>query len=1134
MLRARNVMIVLLLLLMSMVSVASAQTLSITQIDPSEFPDEIDTFVRLVDAGGQVISGKVKRDFTVTENGVPVPRYDVIPANESGESVNWALVIDNSGSMIGDRLNATKLAAHAFIDDMRPGDRASIVRFSDRAEVLQGLTQYKALLHRAVNNLTANGVTALYDGCYLGLQQLATATRPRAVIILSDGNDSGVSRRTLAEVIGIAGQDSLGIPCYTIGLVVPDPAPLQTIATSTQAEYINVANPTLLPDIYLRISQSIRSQYQVTFASPNRNFDGTTRTVRITYNHAPFPFDEVQYVVDQAPRIVRTPATITLSNSIQQAGTPFTISAEITDNVRVAGAFLYYRTTPAPGINTPYSDPRGMQAGAANIYSAVIPSEISLPFGSTAYAVDYYLEATDGRLTSQSPRLGPQSFPWQIPIFPNQYPILTHTPVEKSGVGLPVPIRCVARDTTNIIEGVSLFYRRGDNIFYVEIEMTHLGNNEWLGTIPGSEMTTTGIDYWIVANDNYGLRAFSPADRSFWHILPGGEPGPINLTADSGNNGNVPLRWTAPTAHRVLSYNVYRSTSATGNFIKIAGNVMTTNYTDETAINDVTYWYYVTALYEAPDGESLPSNIAEATPGIRGDVIVIIPNVRGIPGDSVVVQINVNNSRNVAGGSFTISYCPSFLTPTSVRRGGLLANAFFDSRIETVNNAVRFSFSQSGALSGAAGTLAEITFRVSADAVLGSTCTITAPRAEMYNIDGNALRVGVQTGIVSLGSKGDVNGDGRINSADAILTLRLAVDDPNYRPLDRAYQLWAAEVDGTDTGNDRLPDAFDATLILRVDVGYMVVIPKEPRLKVGQQQQFLVLGGQPPYEWSFSQAGVGVITSTGLMTATGPGIVQVRAKDAQNRTDATRNISVTVTRADDAVPRPEPVEGQQAEPAYYRLEAERVNGQTVITVYLSAAQRVTSGLFELRYDPAHTLNDLEAGELLAGSLFRANVAESGVIRAAFAGPTAANIATGAALKLYFKEDVTAAALDIRNLSLTDESGAIIPALPDEALDTQPDETDGLPTFLAANYPNPFGGQTTVRFGIASRQHVELAVYNLAGQKVKTLVSQPLDAGSHSLTWDGRDEAGQTVASGVYLYQLKTNREALTRRLVLMR
>ena len=89
--------------------------------------------------------------------------------------------------------------------------------------------------------------------------------------------------------------------------------------------------------------------------------------------------------------------------------------------------------------------------------------------------------------------------------------------------------------------------------------------------------------------------------------------------------------------------------------------------------------------------------------------------------------------------------------------------------------------------------------------------------------------------------------------------------------------------------------------------------------------------------------------------------------------------------------------------------------------------------------------------------------------------------------------------------------------------------------LYQNYPNPFNPETNFSFRIAEFGFVELAVYDLLGREIKTLVSKRLAPGEYHLHWDGRDRAGQPVASGVYLYQLKVgNRYVQTRKMMLLR
>jgi hypothetical protein len=75
------------------------------------------------------------------------------------------------------------------------------------------------------------------------------------------------------------------------------------------------------------------------------------------------------------------------------------------------------------------------------------------------------------------------------------------------------------------------------------------------------------------------------------------------------------------------------------------------------------------------------------------------------------------------------------------------------------------------------------------------------------------------------------------------------------------------------------------------------------------------------------------------------------------------------------------------------------------------------------------------------------------------------------------------------------------------------------TGLNGNYPNPFNPTTTIKFSLAEKGNVELTVYNLKGQKVKTLTKDFLDKGEHSVIWNGDDELGKTVSSGMYFYRL---------------
>lgn len=97
----------------------------------------------------------------------------------------------------------------------------------------------------------------------------------------------------------------------------------------------------------------------------------------------------------------------------------------------------------------------------------------------------------------------------------------------------------------------------------------------------------------------------------------------------------------------------------------------------------------------------------------------------------------------------------------------------------------------------------------------------------------------------------------------------------------------------------------------------------------------------------------------------------------------------------------------------------------------------------------------------------------------------------------------------------------------------PEENTPIPrTAILGNYPNPFNPSTTISFSLRESVPAKLEIYNLRGQKVKTLVDGPLAIGRHSAVWDGRDEGGSPVSSAVYFVRLKAGGENVLRKIML--
>jgi hypothetical protein len=98
------------------------------------------------------------------------------------------------------------------------------------------------------------------------------------------------------------------------------------------------------------------------------------------------------------------------------------------------------------------------------------------------------------------------------------------------------------------------------------------------------------------------------------------------------------------------------------------------------------------------------------------------------------------------------------------------------------------------------------------------------------------------------------------------------------------------------------------------------------------------------------------------------------------------------------------------------------------------------------------------------------------------------------------------------------------------------DTPSLPTTfgLVQNYPNPFNPQTTIRFDLPQPCHVVLRIYNVRGQEVLTAEDRDFEPGYHRYVWEGRNNAGQPVASGVYFYRLEAATFTDVKKMLLLR
>ena len=87
---------------------------------------------------------------------------------------------------------------------------------------------------------------------------------------------------------------------------------------------------------------------------------------------------------------------------------------------------------------------------------------------------------------------------------------------------------------------------------------------------------------------------------------------------------------------------------------------------------------------------------------------------------------------------------------------------------------------------------------------------------------------------------------------------------------------------------------------------------------------------------------------------------------------------------------------------------------------------------------------------------------------------------------------------------------------------------------SAPYPNPFNPTTTIQYEIPKECHVELIIYDILGRKINTLQNDVLNPGLYKSVWDGIDDAGNHVSSGIYIYQIQAGESKKSNKMMLMR
>jgi VWFA-related protein len=260
---------------------------TITNVERRDF--HVTLSVRVQERDGNVFGGLTQKGFSVSEDGQDVPLKKFLSAGQ--QPLRAFLLIDQSGSMDGDKLKGARDASLAYVNLLRDGiDEMGLIFFETTVHqlvpigVLDPTKRKKATTE--IGNLTATGSTQMYKAMEQALEAMKNVTGRRLLLVLTDGMDDE-SKPSHRRII-IARAKELKIPLYMVGLgegkEIDEPS-MKEFAAGTGGQYLRTPRADELKKIYLDIGKSLQNEYVVEYDSPYPVENGMTRRVTVALRH---------------------------------------------------------------------------------------------------------------------------------------------------------------------------------------------------------------------------------------------------------------------------------------------------------------------------------------------------------------------------------------------------------------------------------------------------------------------------------------------------------------------------------------------------------------------------------------------------------------------------------------------------------------------------------------------------------------------------------------------------------------------------------------------------------------------------------------------------------------------------------
>lgn len=232
------------------------------------------TFLSVLDSDGVPVNDLTVDHFQLTEDSKVIKIDSIEPI--ANEDINLVLVMDTSGSMLGQGIVEARNAASSFLQRLGSNDQAAVISFNDEIKTINPFTNNHQSSSEAVKQITATNLagTCLYDAAYKAIE-MASTTPPgrRAVVLFTDGVDETASGEmcsfhTIDDVLDLAKTTST--PVYSLGMGNKiDENELKRLAAITGGSFLASRNSSELDGIFSKLYDQLNNEYVLTYTSTN-------------------------------------------------------------------------------------------------------------------------------------------------------------------------------------------------------------------------------------------------------------------------------------------------------------------------------------------------------------------------------------------------------------------------------------------------------------------------------------------------------------------------------------------------------------------------------------------------------------------------------------------------------------------------------------------------------------------------------------------------------------------------------------------------------------------------------------------------------------------------------------------------